>query len=921
MKNNQEYWQKKIGFYLHDPVDKALGIPGHEARAQKIADALGGAVSKDAYQRADSIASGLDRAGFPGYSKDAAKNGAVDFQDQGNAVFNHPFSSTGKLAIEGVSNCKAGDSTEKVAALINKDTGNAVENWSRQEYFFYLFFHLKNRLITKNTGDLGTLWSLLPADTRIPDHAIWNHLALTSALGSSFALSESKNASIVVYSLGPVQPFIAKTRKLRDHWTASVILSWLSFEGMCTVMEELGPDHILYPSLHGQPLVREYLKRNYTRDSGAFRKFMEEAEGSVLQGNDTTIAAFPNKFVFLAPAGREQEYTDMISARIDTQWADLATLVSDSIAHAVGNRDYEGIFRRQTTAYWQKNWGCCNLLDLHNRIDIATLYDPDTFEKLITTSENFAKGYPGSPVLYSPSHALAQGANASAKQKTVNNRPDEPGGKCPVCGEFEILHGHTSTEWASAHEYQKAMNAFWNKLKNHYGEITIRENETLCSICAIKRLVSLAIKNKEKDHILASIFADAHTFPTTTEIALHEFFAREGIVVDNERREMIEHIHNATNDEDENTHLKKIFASAKEKVNETDRYYAILIMDGDKMGDLVNGETVAARWKDVIHPDLIERYENGTLTEKKELWYTTTRDKNGTKMLLDEKRILSPHLHSTISDTLGNFALHAVPAIIKKYHGRLIYAGGDDVVAILPLTKALRAAQEIRTAYNTPFASLENGDIVPAEKARPDNLVMMLPGTGEHISISASLLYVHDKQPLRGALEEAHTLLTDEAKSKSKGDRNAIVQRLKKRSGQSRDFVCKWDAPNVFATDDSTMLDAFTAISEYAKQEQMSTSLIYNLAGLEVMLKNLLPESKKTPADNTLTQEQKNKIIQIVHYEVKHSGVSTTFDTGQTNTMARCLAGLLLQQRKNGTWAFTPDVPVIARYLGKGAKK
>jgi CRISPR-associated protein Cmr2 len=66
------------------------------------------------------------------------------------------------------------------------------------------------------------------------DNAIWPVIA--------------DNIGLMVFSLTPVQGFITTARKLRDYWSGSILLSWLAFEGLRWVMENLGPDHVLYPS-------------------------------------------------------------------------------------------------------------------------------------------------------------------------------------------------------------------------------------------------------------------------------------------------------------------------------------------------------------------------------------------------------------------------------------------------------------------------------------------------------------------------------------------------------------------------------------------------------------------------------------------------------------------------------------------------
>ena len=58
---------------------------------------------------------------------------------------------------------------------------------------------------------------LLPADTRVPDHTIWQHLDLTAAFATALQAGEG-NPALLTVSFGPVQEFIAQARTTSDLW-------------------------------------------------------------------------------------------------------------------------------------------------------------------------------------------------------------------------------------------------------------------------------------------------------------------------------------------------------------------------------------------------------------------------------------------------------------------------------------------------------------------------------------------------------------------------------------------------------------------------------------------------------------------------------------------------------------------------------
>jgi CRISPR-associated protein Cmr2 len=297
---------------------------------------------------------------------------------------------------------------------------------------------------------------------------------------------------------------------------------------------------------------------------------------------------------------------------------------------------------------------------------------------------------------------------------------------------------------------------------------------------------------------------------------------------------------------------------------------------------------------------------------------------------LDKQRILSPALHTTLSESLGAFSLYVVPRIIRQCRGRLIYAGGDDVAAVLPLSRAFEAADQIRQAYRMPFITLDETGGIHAlgKETSGQNPIFPMPGKGKGISISGAVLICHHKQPLRGALEEAHRLLDQTAKEKQ--GRNAVAIRLKKRSGQSRDFAVNWDDENIFcknADRRKSVVSSFMGVQDAYTREELSGTLIYRLPELAVMIRSVLDSSEQT-----LSTEKIDQILRIFAREILHSGSLGKRYPGKENDerrkeiaagIAADLAGITIQWEKGsnrapGRWRYNAEGPVIARYLSRG---
>ncbi|HOV65186.1 MAG TPA: type III-B CRISPR-associated protein Cas10/Cmr2, partial [Spirochaetia bacterium] len=351
------------------------------------------------------------------------------------------------------------------------------------------------------------------------------------------------------------------------------------------------------------------------------------------------------------------------------------------------------LFKRQTETFWHYDWSAVRLLKKDDERTIKDLLPESRYASSFATLEEFSRldsnrnsPLSGMGLLYGPTHTLAQAALAASKGVRYNERKEEPGEKCVQCGEFEVLHTTSYQSGMKARDYAEGIKSFWKDLSAHWpNTLDFEEDDTsaehLCANCFIKRVAYRVLENKN-EHILHEVCKGLGGFPSTTEIALHSWFIRQGISNEKERREQAQKIHM----EDENIDSRTI----------KDRYYAILYMDGDRMGRLVGGETIGSEWKSVLQKTLIDR-----MTSKD--FARDYRDCWNSIFSKYPRRLLTPAIHAAISESLGDFALYGVAPTIEKYEGKLIYAGGDDVCAFLPVEHAIKAAFEIRDYYHRFF--------------------------------------------------------------------------------------------------------------------------------------------------------------------------------------------------------------------------
>ena len=931
------YWDEKLSVYLHDPFTKSFRIQGHEQVANEILNVMGLSLpDKDVYKAADQIASGMDRAQVPGFDCDPQKNGAIDFTT--TARLTHPTGKNGSISIQlpeklqNVTQAAVAQLNQEVMHFLNSansigsqaDEGSLSDQFKEDPEkfayvrFTYVHLMLRHELTRHNISQIGPLWARLPADTRIPDHSIWQHNGLVSALHSSMRESQKQKAALMLYSLTPVQGFIAKARKLRDYWTGSVILSWLAFCGIRAVMEHLGADHVLYPSLIDQPLVEDYCDHQF----GQWKRLGHN------QYPNKSIASFPNKFVCLVPKGKEQDCAETIRESINDAWNGL-TQETLAFLKRVTQQDHcylQKLFDRQSKSFWEHQWTATPLLSKEEANlceellgKEGTKKDLEFMKKNVQFSkEHFGSNDEGLSALYGLTHKLAQSGLASIKSCKIDERTCEPGIKCQQCGEFEIVTVQPGENPSSEDD------RFWYQLRNNWpGDSDFKKTERLCSICLIKRTAYQVCKKYQPASLsslmqLKYILAKEESFASSTDVStsdMFDFAEAQGVIKEGQRKQLAQYLHQreggtqeekVTEEQLLKKELKELLVTLKgtnRPYTEADNYYAILLMDGDHMGKLVNGETVVSTWMSVLHPDLAKRLESPNFdTDFREYWQV--------QQLCSQRR-LAPALHASISESLGDFSIFGVPEIIKRNRGCLIYAGGDDVCAVMPVSSVLAAAEEIAKLYCAGFVGYKNAS---QEQAREyeilDGSIPLIVQNsefqklsihlGKGFSISAGIHICHHKKPLTTALQRAHQLLDDEAKRKM--ERNSVVIELDKRSGGSRVYASKWEGS------DSTLED-FKSIGKALGKDSrdLSSSLAYRL---ETFKEGLISISE---SENSSKRMANFIAAQMDRSEVTFAADPNLSKEEQKKALAQSIVRVI--RKSEGVLAF--ESLIVAKFLGE----
>ncbi|MCX7096281.1 MAG: type III-B CRISPR-associated protein Cas10/Cmr2 [Methylococcales bacterium] len=272
--------------------------------------------------------------------------------------------------------------------------------------------------------------------------------------------------------------------------------------------------------------------------------------------------------------------------------------------------------------------------------------------------------------------------------------------------------------------------------------------------------------------------------------------------------------------------LQKLVTQEKPDIQSATPFYAVLMMDGDSLG----------------------------------------------------KQMSDTDKEPAITKGLGDFTA-SVPDLVKKHNGFLIYAGGDDVLAILPLEDALSCALAIRDKYTSIFVGL-NGLVT--EEAKKIST-----------SISAAVVFAHIKMPLTKVLKNAHELLDTVAKETY--GRDALAVRVWKSGNQILEWARPWDC----AIEDGQLVLERLAEKFASDDEdgQLSNKFLYKIRERFELL-NPPSNKDKKPSDDTETFSlSADQAVELMAAEYFSSGLcDKNYKPSQRMEHAQAVVRPLLEQ-------------------------
>lgn len=667
---------------------------------------------------------------------------------------------------------------------------------------------------------------------------------------------------IFQFTLGPVQGFVAQARRTRDFWAGSFILSWLSSVAIAAIQRQGG--QVVFPVPDGA-----YLRHLYNRASS---QDPLPQQGSIPNRFRATTAKVPHNF--------QPQY---VEEAVQSAWRALAQAVWQQDLHAIASDATRAIWDRQVNDFWEIAW---------------VLSEAGQASSLLDRRKNWRNTVP----------------------------PQEPGHKCMMMDGWQELSGARAT-------HLEIVDRFWEKLRQGGQpgiDTDLRQGERLCAMAFIKRRFSRyfdsvkvplsgpaanATPNSGDEAYIPSHvhgWKVPHAVPSVAFLAAAPWLAKAIEAADPKAFEdfdraaraltgyaEIAHVQDPSPRHEAEIDIRCVKEAATKKSGFKRRWAGLdgqVYFPSALENPRIFGQDKQRQARDTLH-QLQKLRQSAGQKDLPSPYYA---------ILLMDGDQLGKHMgdedkQTPISQALNDFT-QAVGGIVRAHNGFLIYAGGDDVLALLPLEDALPAAAELQAKYRDLFAQ-------HSPKGKPIDS-----------TLSGAIEYVHFRTPLTRVLQDAHRLLDDVAKEQT--GRNAIAVRVWKPSGMAVQWAMPWE--KALDKQDGKVIiaelaQAFAQQAQQASGEMFSNKFFFRMqdvlerfasADAQTLEKLLLAEylhswgglDKRTELDLPELQKQLNKLLP------------------QCERWRRPQPGA--QQLERDKEPFNPDAALLVRFLAqKGLDK
>ena len=379
--------------------------------------------------------------------------------------------------------------------------------------------------------------------------------------------------AFLLFTLGPVQGFIKAARSVRDLWSGSYLLSYLTYRAMAAVAEKAGdPNAIIFPNLLELPLWK-----------WAHRGRRMPAPSQVL------MPCIPNRFLAEVPSDSRTDYAEIAKSACSTAWSEIAEPVRKHLHNQTSHDTLDGskqsLWLQQINSFWE----------IYAVVLAWTAGDQDKIAKLLAKPTGNA---------WADRHQIAQKMLAAVKSQRhfPAYRPEFSDGHVPA---KDNLLG--TLEHVGPGNRQKA-DVFWLQAAKaaedggwHDRGSKIGRNERLCAVSLVKRFAwSHYFSTKQ----VFDINTQELRYEDTATIAAAKWLSDGTPLIPNQVRKRHhkegwsgQWLHWASNappgedpDEDRMPDLvSRAIQAKKDNQGRPPTYYVLFQFDADEMGGRFNG--------------------------------------------------------------------------------------------------------------------------------------------------------------------------------------------------------------------------------------------------------------------------------------------------------------------------------------------
>ena len=663
------------------------------------------------------------------------------------------------------------------------------------------------------------------ADTRVGTYSVFDHVYATTSM-LNWYIDGELGGYLVKVDLPGIQQVISKSRKIWDLWGGSYLLSWLAYRTVEPLIREYGADVVLSPFMGINPFFLGGLKE---------LKEVGEISGEAIYWEYGDLMLNPTQPVMPATVllalprragGNEEEVKERVKELYSRAWERVVDEVGEFFARGVRDRVVNLLRGAPITPLRVR------AIDVSDGMKTAESqgfkYNFTKFSYLIHLIDMKEDRYV--KVLY--------GITANARANEVSERAYSEGRLYRLCTSCGVLPA----------------------VVEERDDGDLEEGERLCQYCYLKRKVRRYVGSRYRLQVIPSTLTVANIY-NWRDILRHgeelkdssaELRQLETAAKDEELRRELEaskewSLPAPLRAGGLDTPLNRLifyYLTKREVMNKCvkaghlkglETYYAIVKGDGDYVGKkLWKGVVKAKGFKDYVERVVVGAVEVGAMQEEVERLAKAVGAEAGAGEAVVP---VTPDYLIALSRSLMAVALK--DAVTVSRDGFLVYAGGDDVAFLAPLSDmaALKLVIETRLNY---WGARSLGDL---SLERSEGAVGFIRFGGMVFDAPAAYgrsygVYVaHYRDPFFYSWETAMEL--EEMKDVVEGKDVTVVLRSRGQPWPGAKGVAQ-DALGTPAVLRNSALDRVVELYELVKDGKLSRSLIKDVLGDELVRRGLL---------------------------------------------------------------------------------